>query len=71
MEKFMTELKDGDEETCIHILETEKIDIHKKDNEIEYHEKQYLRHASSIVIASEILIYNQIYDSVYDLAEFI
>ena len=54
MEKFMKALKEGDEETCIHILETESIDVHKKDNEIECHEQQYLRQASSIVIASDM-----------------
>lgn len=52
MEKFMKALKEGDEATCIHILETESIDVHKKDSEMEYREKQYLRQASSIVIAS-------------------
>lgn len=54
MEKFMTALKEGDEATCIHILETENIDIHKKDSEMECKENHYLRHASSIVIASEM-----------------
>jgi len=54
MENFMKALKNGDEETCIHILEKENIDIHKKDNEIECYEQQRLRKASSIVIASEM-----------------
>ena len=54
MEKFMKALKEGDEATCIHILETESIDVHKKDSEMEYREKQYLRQASSIVIASDM-----------------
>jgi hypothetical protein len=38
MENFMKALKNGDEESCIHILKTENTDIHKKDSQ----EHQYL-----------------------------
>ena len=53
MLKLFRAIKNNNEEQCMNILENENIDIHKKDDEIP-DETQYIRRASSIVIASDV-----------------
>jgi ankyrin repeat protein len=47
-------IKNDDEDECRRILETECIDIHKKDSEIPELKNDYIRRSSPIVIAADV-----------------